>query len=218
MIPYLFKDREVPQLQERPPITILEKLRNVFRKTKRTSIHNDDSLNEALVVNSQTKPEIESNTDKNQYVTLANTDINVLRFVEYKDTTLFYPDIKYCKCIKVYDGDTITIATLMKGDSPQKIYRFSVRLFGIDAPEIKGQNNTEKMLARKTRDALSAKILGKIIRLQCMNVAEKWGRVLAKVYLNEEDICQWLLDNRLAVSYEGKTKIRPAEWDEPETL
>ena len=56
--------------------------------------------------------------------------------------------------IKVYDGDTITIAAKLPYiESP--LYRFPVRLNGIDAPEIKGKTDDEKIAAKQARDALS---------------------------------------------------------------
>lgn len=58
----------------------------------------------------------------------------------WADTIPFVHPVNSGICIKVYDGDTITIAAKLpyKG-SP--IYRFSVRLNGIDTPEIKGKTN-----------------------------------------------------------------------------
>lgn len=58
-----------------------------------------------------------------------------LETINYVDTIPFVPPITSGKVIKVYDGDTITIASKLPYDhSP--IYRFSVRLLGIDSPEM----------------------------------------------------------------------------------
>ena len=46
------------------------------------------------------------------------------------------------------------------------IYRFSVRLNGIDTPEIKGKNEDEKTAAKNARDALSSLILHKEVILK----------------------------------------------------
>ncbi len=131
--------------------------------------------------------------------------------ISYNDTTPFVYPIRYGKVIKVYDGDTITIAArLPNTDGP--IYRFSVRLNGIDTPEIRGKSEAEKELAYFVRDALSEKIMGKIVELR--NVAnEKYGRILADVYLEEQHINGWLVDENFAVSYDGGKKHRPASWD-----
>jgi endonuclease YncB( thermonuclease family) len=130
--------------------------------------------------------------------------------ISYKNTIPFVPPIRGGKVIKVYDGDTITIAAKLpyKG-SP--IYRFSIRLNGIDSPEIKGKTAEEKRLAIAARDALCDLIFGEMVILRNCGT-EKYGRLLADVYfINKERhevyINQWMLDNKYAIPYSGGTKI-----------
>ena len=131
--------------------------------------------------------------------------------VEWNNTTPFVPPIKSGYVIKVYDGDTITIAAKMPFiNSP--IYRFSVRLSGIDCPEIKGKSQTEKELAINARDALANKVMGKLVTLQNVSL-EKYGRLLADVYCDGVNMNQWMLDNKFALPYDGGKKTRPPEWD-----
>ena len=134
-----------------------------------------------------------------------------LETINYTDTIPFVPPITSGKVIKVYDGDTITIASKLPYDN-SPVYRFSVRLLGIDSPEIKSKTSTEKQLALTSRDALSNIIMDKIIRLKNVST-EKYGRVLADVYLDDLHINQWMLDNHYAIPYDGGTKHRPQEWD-----
>jgi endonuclease YncB( thermonuclease family) len=106
--------------------------------------------------------------------------------------------------VKVYDGDTITVATkLYTAESP--VYRFSVRLVGIDTPEMRGSTSDEKAAAIVSRDALSTMILDKIVLLKNIHL-EKYGRLLADVYLGDLHLNQYLLDNKCAVSYDGGKK------------
>lgn len=138
-------------------------------------------------------------------------DLDYLDNVRYLDTVLFVPPITAGKVIKVYDGDTITIASkLPNSDAP--IYRFSVRLLGIDSAEIKGKTFAEKEIAAKARDALHKLIFGKIVHLKKIST-EKYGRILADVYLGDLHINQWMLDNEHAIPYDGGTKHRPSDWD-----
>ncbi len=123
----------------------------------------------------------------------------------------FQPDIKVGKVIKVYDGDSITVAA--KPYEKYPIYRFSVRLSGIDTPELRTKYANEKKHAIIARDALSEKILNKIVVLKNVE-SEKYGRVLADVYLGEENICDWMVQNNYGVMYGGKTKVKPKEWFE----
>lgn len=137
--------------------------------------------------------------------------MSYLDSIEYKDTVPFVPPIDSGKVVKVYDGDTITIASKLPGlDAP--IYRFHVRLTGIDTPEMKGKSNTEKDLAKKARDSLSQLILHKIVTLRNVST-EKYGRILADVYLGDLHINTWLIEQGYAVRYDGGTKLRPADWD-----
>jgi endonuclease YncB( thermonuclease family) len=134
-----------------------------------------------------------------------------LEIITYQDTIPFVPPITSGKVIKVYDGDTITIASKLPYDN-SPVYRFSVRLLGIDSPEIKSKTSTEKQLAIVAKDALSNLIMNKTIHLKNIST-EKYGRVLANVYLDDLHVNQWMLDNNHAVLYDGGTKNRPLEWD-----
>ena len=104
----------------------------------------------------------------------------------------------------MYDGDTITIASVLP-NTTEPIYRFSVRLNGIDTPEIRGKTPEEKALAIRVRDELYAKIYGKMVTLKNVDT-EKYGRILADVYLEEEHINEWLVNQEFAVYYDGGTK------------
>ena len=129
---------------------------------------------------------------------------NYLTNIKYSDTTVFIPPIHYCKVVKVYDGDTITVASKLHMNN-SIVYRFRVRLRHIDSPEIKGGSENEKRLAIIARDALHAKIFNKIVRIENKGT-EKWGRILADVYYDNLYINQWMLDNNFAVPYEGGAK------------
>jgi len=130
--------------------------------------------------------------------------------IEWRNCTPFVPPITTGYVIKVYDGDTITIATkLPYPESP--LYRFPVRLNGIDAPEIKGKTEDEKTAAKAAKHALENIILHRTVLLKNTQT-EKYGRILADVYLEELHLNKWMLDNRYAVPYDGGTKKSPDSW------
>jgi micrococcal nuclease len=132
--------------------------------------------------------------------------------IKWEDTVEFTYPIKGGRVIKVYDADTITIASkLPYDDSP--MYRLSVRLNGIDTPEIKGKDITdeEKEAAKTARDFVSNLTLNKFVKLE--NVAtEKYGRILADVYIGDIHLNQLLIKERYAVVYDGGTKKKPTSW------
>lgn len=130
--------------------------------------------------------------------------------VTWENTIPFIPPISEGLVIKVYDGDTITIASkLPYTDSPT--YRFSVRLNGIDCPEIKSKNENEKLCAKIAKNYVEELLLHKNIVLKNVTT-EKYGRLLADVYLNDLCINNELLTKKLAVSYDGGTKKSPNDW------
>ncbi len=127
---------------------------------------------------------------------------------------VYIPAFKDIKVIKVYDGDTITVSAKVLGDPLGPIYyKWSVRFRGIDTPEIKGKTPDEKQAAIIARDALSNKILNKKILLKDVKY-DKYGRLLADVYLNNLCLNKWMLDNRYGVEYDGGTKHTPESWIE----
>ena len=133
------------------------------------------------------------------------------QLIKYEDTIPFVFPITCGQVIKVYDGDTITIASKMPYDA-SPLYRFSVRLNGIDTPEIKGKTEDEKSMALEARNKLSELIMNKQVFLKNVS-SEKYGRILADVYLDDTiHINQWLIDNRYAVKYDGGTKCIPESW------
>jgi micrococcal nuclease len=124
-----------------------------------------------------------------------------LRKLNLNNTEKFKPNIRLAKVIKVYDGDTVTIGTIMNNNN----YQFQVRLNRLDTPELKTKNEIEKKAGLFVRDKLIEKILYQVITINIIEY-DKYGRLLAEIYLNDENINDWLLNNKYAVPYDGKTK------------
>jgi hypothetical protein len=53
--------------------------------------------------------------------------------------------------------------------------------------------------------------MGKIVELKNVST-EKYGRVLADVYLDSLNLCDWMIEHGYAVKYDGGTKHRPEDW------
>jgi micrococcal nuclease len=114
------------------------------------------------------------------------------------------------KVIKVYDADTITIASKLPYEG-SPYYRLHVRLNGIDCPEIKGKTIEEKQVAVEAREFVASLVLGKMVRLENVK-SDKYGRLLATVYVDDVCVNDLLLKQHLAVSYDGGTKHTPESW------
>lgn len=132
-------------------------------------------------------------------------------YTERKDEVplSFVPPISGGRVIKVYDGDSITIAArLPYKESP--LYRFSVRLYGIDCPETRSKDPFEAELAVYVRDLVRNLVYGKEVELNNIGT-DKYGRVLANVLYLGRSVNEWLIGNSLAVPYFGKTKPK-VDW------
>lgn len=87
----------------------------------------------------------------------------------------------------------------------------AVRLLGIDTPEIKGQCEREKQLARQARD-LARSILSnaKEVHLVQASRGDKYFRLLGRLVADGRDVGDGLVAANLAVPYDGNTKT--AKW------
>ena len=102
-----------------------------------------------------------------------------------------------CTVIRVFDGDTI----LVKGIDGKK----TIRLLGIDAPETsKGKGEPGQPYSRKSQRHLAALVLNHSVRLKVYG-QDRYGRSLAVVYCNGQDVNRAMLQAGLAEVYRGRT-------------
>jgi len=103
-----------------------------------------------------------------------------------------------------YDGDTCYIT--IKG-LPEKLEKMSIRILGIDTPEIRGKCVEEKELALKAR-VFANKAFRSANKIEFKNL--QWGkyggRLLSNVYLDDKLYSKMIIDEGLARPYDGKTK------------
>ena len=101
---------------------------------------------------------------------------------------------------QVYDGDTIQNVLISLKDF-NTTFKRTIRLSGIDAPEIRTKDLAEKKLGFKARDWLRAFIAGQNIQLQ-IEGREKYGRSLGTIFLNGENVNELMVKKGLAKRYE----------------
>ena len=77
--------------------------------------------------------------------------------------------------IKVYDGDTLTVGFLH--GSSRKPVRESVRIRGIDTPELRTKSEEEKRLALLARSRLEEVALREVVTVVSPE-SDKYGRIL----------------------------------------
>jgi len=96
--------------------------------------------------------------------------------------------------ISVYDGDTVT-ARVHLGLDISKIEK--LRLYGLNAPEVRGSKRYEGL---KSRDALRAKLKNaEVVHIYTMNDKRgKYGRLLAIIHADGVNINKWLIEEGFA--------------------
>jgi competence ComEA-like helix-hairpin-helix protein len=110
---------------------------------------------------------------------------------------------------EVYDGDTLRNVSIDIGFRIH--YSNSIRIEGIDCPEISGSSPDEASLALEAKWFVEGFLRDCPVFLHSVSI-DKYGRVLGKIYNNQgESLSEALLNLGLAVSYNGGSRI---DWDE----
>ncbi len=131
----------------------------------------------------------------------------------------------WAKVLSVYDGDTMTVALPIRNS----VFKFQVRVNGIDTPEMKGPHKTQAYAARNRLlqlcgltialdDMSSAKQVQTMLEttpvfvwLEC-GAPDKYGRTLADVYASPETVESYstiMIKEGHAYAYDGGTKKDP---------
>lgn len=106
--------------------------------------------------------------------------------------------------VKNYDADTVTFN--IKGVHPLIGEKISVRVNGLDTPEIKGKLPCEKDAARAAQRLVQSLLKNaKVINLENIN-RDKYFRILADVVIDGKNLTDILLKNKLGYAYHGETK------------
>ncbi|MCH7500001.1 MAG: thermonuclease family protein [Nitrospinae bacterium] len=105
------------------------------------------------------------------------------------------------KVIKVYDGDTFTVEAY---PWPGITAKASIRVNGVDTPEIRGKCESEKRKAIEARDFVRGLVLGETVFLQNVKYGKFAGRVIADVKLNSGDnLAAKIISQGLGREYHG---------------
>jgi micrococcal nuclease len=121
-----------------------------------------------------------------------------------------YGDIKDVDYVRNYDGDTITVNIFkfhpVIGD------KISIRINGIDTPEIRGKCKEEKILALRAKEMVKT-ALTSAKKINLLNIKRgKYFRIVADVELEVRygtvKLNDLLIKSNLAVPYDGGTKTK----------
>ena len=131
---------------------------------------------------------------------------NQNKLIECKDSDIkcFNLDNRefVAKITNVYDADTCKVIFFLNDE----LVKFTLRLMGIDTPEIRTRNKKEKAFGLKVRDELRKKILNKVVTITC-DEFDKYGRLLIDIEIEQQKLLsEWLIENNYAFRYDGGTR------------
>lgn len=113
------------------------------------------------------------------------------------------------RLVRVIDGDTVEADVHVW---PGHTVRVSVRLRGIDAPELRARCEAEKMAALDARDKLAGLLASGAFHVRNIDGDKFFGRVVADIETPEgEAVVDRLIATGLARPYDGKAR---ASWCE----
>ena len=121
----------------------------------------------------------------------------------------------HAKVNKVIDGDTINV-DLDLGFNVV-LSNQNVRLLGIDTPESRTSDKTEKIFGNLSKEKVKEfidKCEGQVILQTVLSDSEeKFGRLLGKVINPKDNVIlnEWLIANHYAVAYNGENKDKVAQ-------
>ena len=119
--------------------------------------------------------------------------------------------IKICKVVDVYDGDTCRVVFNLNN----QLNKWTIRMNGYDTPEMRPSRSLEnrdeiKKKAIESRDYLKSLIMNEnqLVYIHCGEF-DKYGRLLGEIYVNKDDeksVNQLMVENNYGYVYHGGTK------------
>ena len=138
-------------------------------------------------------------------ISLISVIFLLLTGFSYAQKTSDFIDVEV---LNVTDGDTIKVN--LNCDMDVLCNQMSVRVRGIDTAEMKGKAPCEQKMAKKakkfTQDFLKE---GKVSLLDCER--DKYFRLLCEIKVNDKYLSETLINNNLAVAYDGGHKNK-VDW------
>ena len=111
-----------------------------------------------------------------------------------------YADVHVSSIARVYDGDTITVN--IDQWPPIVGQAISIRVRGVDTPEIRGKCQAEKDLARRAKSYTAAAVKYGQVTLKNLERG-KYFRIVADVEVNGKPLAAALISQGLGRPYDG---------------
>lgn len=131
--------------------------------------------------------------------------IILLCFLSFTVSANNYGSVTISEVTSIYDADTFRVN--IEGYPSIAGERIPVRVLGVDAPELRGKCESEKIKAREAkRFTVEALRSGKIVELRNMQRG-KYFRILADVYVDGNNLADSLIKSGHVRVYDGGKRL-----------
>lgn len=126
-------------------------------------------------------------------------------FLSFSAQAKGYGNVTVSEITSIYDADTFRVN--IKDYPPIVGERVSIRVNGVDAPEIRGKCESEKIAAQKAKQfTVEALRSAKIVELRNIERG-KYFRILADVYADGNSLAEGLIKSGHARAYDGGKRL-----------
>ena len=116
-----------------------------------------------------------------------------------------YGNVTVSEVTSIYDADTFRVN--IKGYPSIVGERIPIRVLGVDAPELRGKCESEKIKAREAKQfTVQALRSAKTIELRNIQCG-KYFRILADVYVDDKNLADGLIKSGHARAYDGGQRL-----------
>ena len=113
--------------------------------------------------------------------------------------TLIIPLLGFAKAPELNDNKIVFVKRVIDGDTIELSNDEKVRYIGIDTPETKHPQKSVQYFGKEAYEANKKLIEGKKVRLEFgIQKRDKYGRLLAYVYIDDLFVNAWLVENGYA--------------------
>ena len=131
--------------------------------------------------------------------------ILLLCLLSFSVTAKDYGNATVSEVTSIYDADTFRVN--ISGYPPIIGERMPIRVLGVDAPEIRGKCESEKIKAREAKQfTVQALRSAKTIELRNMQRG-RYFRILANVYVDGKNLADGLIKSGHARPYDGGKRL-----------
>ena len=126
--------------------------------------------------------------------------------MEEQKAIKYIPSLGEVYVNRVIDGDSIECYAYC--ESSKNIYKYNVRVYGVDTPEMRSRDPEEKKAARAAKEVVKQACEKSIVYLSDVSY-DKFGRILARVLMEGgKSLDKLIIESKHGIEYFGGKKSK----------